>query len=291
MKSVAPASMRICVDIVSSARVHARNEGKGQAVDGTPSEVRAGGEGRGGLADRWLRPLLDVLLPHRCLGCGTLVDAAGVLCSPCWQEITFAGSPCCEACGLPFDYDAGAGILCGACAAHPPPFRRARAAMIYGPASRRLILGFKHGDRTEAASAFARWMVRAGAELIAEADVIVPVPLHWTRLFARRFNQAALLAHAIGRETGLPVAPDVLVRRRRTPSQGHLGRQARRRNVAGAFMVPPRRAGRVAGRRVLLVDDVMTTGATLAACARGLIRAGAVSVDALTLARVGAPAL
>ncbi|MDX9862676.1 MAG: ComF family protein [Rhodospirillales bacterium] len=243
---------------------------------------------RGGAAGRWLAPLLDVLLPHRCLGCGAIVDAPGVLCAGCWDEITFAGPPCCEACGLPFAYDAGAGTLCGECAAHPPPFRRARAAMIYGPASRRLILGFKHGDRTEAAVAFARWMVRAGADLIAESDLIAPVPLHWTRLFARRFNQAALLAHAIGRETGLEVAPDVLVRRRRTPSQGHLGRRARRRNVAGAFAVPPGRAGRVAGRRVLLIDDVMTTGATLAACARALGRAGAATVDALTLARVGA---
>lgn len=259
-------------------------------MDGTSSGSRSAGDARvGGAAGRWLRPILDVLLPHRCLDCGTLVDAAGVLCAACWEEITFAGPPRCAACGLPFVYDAGPGILCGDCAAHPPPFRRARAAVIYGPASRRLILGFKHGDRTEAAPAFARWMVRAGAELLAEAEVIVPVPLHWSRLFARRFNQAALLAREIGRQSGLPVAPDALVRRRRTPSQGHLGRRSRRRNVAGAFAVPPRRAGHVAGRRVLLVDDVMTTGATVAACARALMRAGAASIDVLTLARVGAP--
>jgi len=254
----------------------------------SPSPTR-GGWGRA--AGRMIRPLLDVLLPHRCLACGVIVDAAGVLCPACWAGMTFAGPPCCEACGLPFAYDEGAGMLCGECAAHPPPFGRARAAFIYGPASRRLVLDFKHGDRTEAAPAFAGWMVRAGAELIAEAQVIVPVPLHWTRLFARRFNQAALLAHAIGRRTGLPVAPDVLVRRRRTPSQGHLGRSARRRNVAGAFVVSPRRAALVADRRVLLVDDVMTTGATLAACTRALLRAGAHSVDVVALARVVAPGL
>jgi len=256
--------------------------------DRTPSELPARRDGRADAeAGRWLRPILDALLPHCCLGCGALVDAAGVLCPRCWTDIAFAGPPCCAACGLPFAYDAGPGILCGDCASRPPPFGRARAAVIYGPASRRLILGFKHGDRTEAAPAFARWMARAGAELIAEAEVIVPVPLHWTRLFARRFNQAALLAHAIGRLCGLPVAPDALVRRRRTPSQGHLGRGARRRNVAGAFAVPSRRAGRVAGHRVLLVDDVMTTGATVASCARALTRAGAATVDVLTLARVG----
>jgi ComF family protein len=234
-------------------------------------------------------PVIDVLLPHRCLGCGGIVEAAGVLCPACWDALELIGPPCCEACGLPFEYDAGPGALCGACTRQPPPFARARAPLLYTEASRKLILSFKHGDRTEAAAAFASWMIRAGAELIEDADAIVPVPLHWSRLFARRYNQAALLASAIGRRTGIEVLPDILVRHRRTPSQGHLSRKGRRRNVAGAFVVPPGRADRIAGQRVLLIDDVMTTGATAAVCARGLRRAGAVSVDVLTLARVPAP--
>jgi ComF family protein len=197
----------------------------------------------------------------------------------------------CEACGLPFEYDVGDGVLCGACARSTPAFTRARGAVLYNAASRRLVLSYKHGDRTENAPAFARWMMRAGADLIVDAEMVVPVPLHWTRLFARRYNQAALLAQAISRNTGLPFEPDVLRRRRRTPSQGYLGRSARRRNVAGSFAVPPKAAMALKGRRVLLIDDVMTTGATAASCARALLRGGAAAVDLLTFARVAAPAL
>lgn len=251
------------------------------AVNGSSDILRVAG--------RLFTPVLDVLLPHRCLACGVIVDTAGVLCPACWEGMELIGPPCCEACGLPFEYDAGKGALCGACMREPPPFGRARAALLYTDASRRLVLSFKHGDRIEAASAFARWMIRAGSDLIAEAEVAVPVPLHWTRLFARRYNQAALLAAAIGAETGLDVSPDTLVRRRRTPSQGTLGRAARRRNVAGAFAVPQTRAAQLKGRRVLLIDDVMTTGATAVTCARVLRRAGAASVDVLTLTRVPAP--
>src|SRR5262249_27634825 len=141
-------------------------------------------------------------------------------------------------------------------------------------------------DRTEAAPTFGNWLARAGTELTADADLIVPVPLHRWRLLLRRYNQAGLLAQALGRAVQRPVAPDLLVRRRRTPSQGGPGRTGRRRNVAGAFAVRPRRAGLVEGRRVLLVDDVHTTGATLGECARVLRRAGAAAVDVLTLARV-----
>jgi ComF family protein len=155
--------------------------------------------------------------------------------------------------------------------------------MRYDEASRRLVLAFKHGDRLHLAPAFGRWMRRAGAELLAEADVLVPVPLHWTRLLARRYNQAAVLAHAIHAANGPPVGADWLVRRRRTPSQGKRGAQARERNVKGAFAVKPGRA--VEGRRILLIDDVFTTGATVGECARVLRRAGARHVDVLTLAR------
>ena len=232
------------------------------------------------------RRVVDLLLPPRCLACGEIVSADGALCPTCWSKVAFIAAPCCRRCGVPFSFDPGAGAECGECVRRPPPFERARAALRYDDASRPLILGFKHADRTHAAPAFAAWMARAAGPLLAEADVIVPVPLHWTRLVRRRYNQAALLALALGRIGARPVVPDALVRRRRTPSQGRLRRLGRFRNVAGAFAVDPRRADRIAGRRVLLVDDVLTTGATVEACIRALRGAGATAVDVLTLARV-----
>jgi ComF family protein len=228
---------------------------------------------------------LDVLLPPRCLVCGEPVGEAGVLCAGCWREVTFLGPPQCACCGMPFPYDAGAGALCAGCSAAAPPFARARAAFRYDEASRGMVLAFKHGDRTHAAPAFGTWMKRAGAELLETADALVPVPLHWTRLFVRRYNQSALLAQAIHAAGGPPVEPDLLVRRRRTPSQGRLGRTGRARNVQGAFRLKP--GASVRGSRLVLVDDVLTTGATVTECARILRRAGAERVDVLTLARAG----
>ncbi len=233
--------------------------------------------------------LLNAVLPPRCLGCGASVDRPGTLCAACWEQVDFLAPPLCRQCGFPFELDPGPESLCGACHARPPAYDRGRSVMAYDAGSRDLLLAFKHADRTEAAPAFAAWMARAAPDLLAEAEVIVPVPLHRWRLLRRRYNQAALLANALGRHSGTPVAPDVLVRRRNTPSQGNKTSAARRRNVAGAFAVPPRRARRIEGRRVLLVDDVLTTGATLEGCARVLRRAGAAGVDALTLARVVRP--
>lgn len=237
--------------------------------------------------------VLDALLPPRCLSCRVAVDRAGMLCPDCWGRITFLGAPHCAACGYPFSYDVGPTALCGNCLRDPPAFDRARAVLRYDEHSRPLILSFKHADRTESAPAFGTWLARAGAELTANADVIAPVPLHWSRLFQRRYNQAALLAKVLGRHSSvrgdMPVVPDLLLRRRRTASQGRLSRTARQRNVAGAFMVKPARKVQLAGRRVLLIDDVMTTGATVSACARSLRRAGAAAVDVLVLARVIRP--
>ncbi len=251
-----------------------------------------------------LRPVvraLDLVLPPRCLGCGDLVENQGALCPACWSGITFLAEPQCRRCGLPFAYDEtagdetagdgtagsaeGGGLACGACLAEPPPFERARAVMRYDEGSRPLLLGFKHGDRTEAAAPYAAWMARSGRDLMAAAEVVAPVPLHWRRLFSRRYNQAALLARALARRQGLPEVPDLLLRRRATPSQGRLTRSERQRNVAGAFAVNPRRAKLLKGRRLLLVDDVMTTGATVAACSRAALKAGAAAVDVLLLAR------
>ena len=228
--------------------------------------------------------LLDVVLPPRCLNCGVTVGAVGTLCATCWRGITFLGSPCCASCGYPFDFDTGPSSLCGACLAHPPIFDHARAVMRYDDHSRHLVLALKHGDRLQLAPTLGQWMRRAGAELLAGADLVVPVPLHWTRLFARRYNQAAILAHAIAKPDGLAVATDCLIRRRRTPPQGRKNAVARRRNVAGAFAV--RDADRLKGKRIVLIDDVLTTGATVEACAKALRRAGARRVDVLTLARV-----
>ena len=226
---------------------------------------------------------LDLVLPPRCLNCGVTVGAVGTLCATCWRGITFLGSPCCACCGYPFDFEMGPSSLCGACLAHPPAFDRARSVVRYDDHSRHLVLALKHGDRLQLAPTLGQWMRRAGAELITGADIVMPVPLHWTRLLARRYNQAALLAHAIAKADGIPVATDCLIRRRRTPPQGRKNAVARRRNVAAAFAV--RGTDRVKGKRVVLIDDVLTTGATVEECARVLKRAGAAQVDVLALAR------
>jgi ComF family protein len=229
--------------------------------------------------------VLDIVLPPRCLSCGGSVGEHGQLCASCWAEVSFIAPPVCAACGTPFAFDGGPGALCGACIAARPPYGRARAVMRYDDGARALLLGFKHADRTDRAPALARWMARAGPELLAEADVIVPVPLHRWRLLHRRFNQSALLAHALGRIAGTPVAAGLLCRRRNTPPQGTLTRAQREDNVSGAFQVRAGQAVRVAGRRVLLVDDVLTTGATATACTEALLEAGARRVDLLMLAR------
>jgi ComF family protein len=235
------------------------------------------------------RLVLDSLLPPRCLVTNEPVDRPGQLSPAAWQAIDFIAPPLCACCGVPFEVDLGPETLCGACAKQPPAFARARAVMRYDEGARPLILRFKHADRTEAAPAFARWMARAGADLLAECDLIAPVPLHRWRLFRRRYNQAALLALQLGRLAGRPIVPDLLLRRRNTPSQGRLSRSQRQLNVRGAFAANPRLRADLAGKRVLLVDDVLTTGATLEACARTLTRAGAARVEVLVLARVVRP--
>jgi ComF family protein len=243
--------------------------------------------------NRWLKrgagAVLDAVLPPRCLKCGEIVESQGALCAGCWSGLNFLSPPCCACCGYPFEFDLGVGALCGACSVSRPVFERARAVFRYDDASRDLILSFKHADRTDGAPAFAQWLARAGADLIAEADLIVPVPLHWSRLFSRRFNQAALLAFALGKRTNKPVEALALKRRRATETQGHKGRLARFRNIKGAIAADPRRAVAVRGKRVLLIDDVVTTGATASACTKALLGAGAKAVDVLALAQVVRP--
>ena len=231
--------------------------------------------------------VLNALLPPQCLACTAVVDDAGALCGACFGRMTFVSPPLCATCGAPFDGPAAAhDTLCGACIAAPPLYQRARAVFLYDETSRGLVLKLKHGDRTDAAVHLARWMQRSGVELLSTCDVIVPVPLHRWRLLMRTYNQAALLANALGKLAGKAVAVDALRRIKATPSQGGLSRSARARNVGGAFAVTA--PEQVAGKRVLLIDDVFTTGATAEACTRALLAADAAAVDVLVLARVPA---
>ncbi len=235
---------------------------------------------------RWV---LDSLLPPRCMLCGEMVDEPGRLCAACWQGLDFIAEPLCPCCGTPFAMPVPAGMLCAACLAKPPRYRRARAALVYGRGGRDLVLRFKRADRTDMAAGLAALMRQAAGPLLHEADLILPVPLHPRRLWRRRFNQSALLAQALGRQAAKPVLLDGLERLRPTPSLGGLNRGERRRALAGAIRVAPGRRALLVGRAVLLVDDVFTTGATAHACIRALLGAGAASVDVLTLTRVVRP--
>jgi ComF family protein len=232
-----------------------------------------------------LRRGLNVALPPLCPACRTLVHDTG-LCAECWGKLAFIAPPYCPRLGIPFVYDPGPGILSMQAIADPPAYGRARAAVRYDDIARKLVHAFKYGDRLDLAPTLGRWMARAGHELLAESDALVPVPLHWRRLWTRRFNQSAALAKEISDAGKLPVAHTLLKRVKATAQQVGLSRTERAANVQGAFRVPPDAKAEVAGRRFILVDDVLTSGATLDACARALLRAGAAEVDALVFARV-----
>jgi ComF family protein len=246
-----------------------------------------------GRARRTARALLDLLLPPHCVACDQLVDAPGLLCATCFSRTAFITEPFCAHCGVPFASAALGGVdrLCPGCRTVPPVFHRARAALRYDAQGRRLILPFKHADRTEIAFALAPHMVRAGATLLSETDLLVPVPLHRMRLLRRRYNQAALLATAVGRIAGRPCLLDALQRRRATASLGEKSAAERAVEVAGSFTINRSRVGRLAGKRVLLIDDVMTSGATANACASALLAVGVAQVDILVAARVPDPRL
>jgi ComF family protein len=240
-----------------------------------------------GIARKLSAYALDFLFPPLCISCRARIGEAHALCAACWAKISFIDGAVCESCGIPFGVDPGGETVCGACHANPRAFRKARSLLIYDEASKELILGFKHGDRLDRAPAFARWLDRTGRELLEETDLLVPVPLHQFRLWKRRYNQAAILASRLSERSGVPCDPLALIRSRPTKSQGDMpSAKARRRNVLGAFSVPEEKKAALHGKRVLLIDDVFTTGATLEACARAFKRAGAARVDALTLARV-----
>jgi ComF family protein len=231
------------------------------------------------------RGALDLLLPPRCLVCGSEIDDPHGLCAGCWAELRLLAPPWCRCCGFPLPFASPDAPLCAGCARESPALDRARAALRYDAPAGRMILALKRGGRLDGLPLFARWMVAAGEELLPEADLILPVPLHRWRLLRRGFNQSALLAQRIARLSERPWAPGVLVRSRATASQQGLSANERQQNIkASAFAV--RAPERIEGARILLIDDVHTTGATLGACATVLRRGGASAVDALTLARV-----
>jgi len=244
------------------------------------------------------KKLLDVMLPPTCPGCKTIVSPPGGLCPECWEKITFISAPTCSTCGHPFEFsgmgeDNLKGVICGSCARTPPPFGRARAAFIYNDASRKMVLAFKHADQTHLAGLFAAMLHRVGAELINDCDLIIPIPISTMKLFSRRYNQSAEIARVLARNSAKAFAPSALKRistpRGKKSSQANLSRRARFENVRGVFIVSPRMAQRLKGKSVLLVDDVLTTGATITEAARIIVRAGAKNVDVLTLALVPGP--
>ncbi len=236
---------------------------------------------------------LDLVLPPHCVCCGGPVTVQRQLCVDCFRLTGFITEPCCARCGVPFASAAQGGrdLMCPACREAPPLFDRARAALRYDSQTRRLLLPFKHADRTEIAWTLVPHMARAGAMLLRQADVLVPVPLHRRRLFLRRYNQAVLLARGLARAARKPLLPDALVRTRATASLGAKSAVERAAEIAGVFAVRASRVAGVTGRRVLLIDDVMTSGATANACAGALLAAGAAAVDVLVAARVPDPRL
>ena len=230
---------------------------------------------------------MDFVLPPRCLACGEDVDLQGALCPACWAELSFITDPVCRRCGLPFEADlAVEGGECAGCLAHPPPVDQHRAVWRYEGTARRLVLGFKHGDRTHVAQPLAAHLQRVGQDMFKDADIIAPVPLHKWRLLHRRYNQAALLALTLAARVKLTCLPDLLQRMKNTPSQGGLNHRQRKRNVSSAFACAPHHLAAIQDRHIILVDDVFTTGATLFECAKVLRRAGVRRVDALSLCRV-----
>ncbi|MEN3748746.1 ComF family protein [Sphingomonas sp. HF-S3] len=230
-----------------------------------------------------LAALVAHALPPRCPGCGDVTAADYRFCAPCWSSLRFLGPPWCAGCQRPFDHDRGPGARCGECLADPPPHDGVRAAVAYGDVARHVALRLKYGGRTGHAGTMARAMTRLMPE---GADLLIPVPLHRWRIWGRGFNQAALIAAHLSRATGVAADPHLLLRPRATPVLRGLGPKGRAKAVAGAFALADGARDRLAGRHVVLVDDVHTSGATSRACARLLKRNGAASVILLCWARV-----
>ncbi len=230
--------------------------------------------------------ILNTLFPALCPSCSEPVDEVGSLCGDCWTQTEFISAPKCAQCGYPFGYSVAENMKCGNCIAHPPSFQQGASVLKYDEHSRAPILAFKHADRTDMAPTFAKWMSRAGRDILKPDCLITPVPLHSRRLLARRYNQSALLAQLIAKENRLNWSADLLIRKRNTQSQGGKSLKARFKNVRGAFSVNGKWKHRITDAHIILIDDVFTTGATIEACASCLHQEGAAKVSFLTLSRV-----
>lgn len=269
-------SAEACLETIDTAEPSSERPGlRARLLAGGRHALRAG-----------LNAALGIVYPPSCIACHAATGEAQALCPACWAGIGFIERPFCERLGTPFALDLGEGLLSPAAIADPPVFRRARAVCRFDGAARELVHRLKYDDRLELALTLGRMMTQAGRELLGEAEMIVPVPLHRTRLWSRRFNQAAALAQVVAKLSTVPLAPGLLARVKRTRQQVGLTRAQRIDNLQGAFKVPLAMRPRIEGRRILLIDDVLTTGSTVNASARALLRAGAAQVDVLTFARV-----
>ena len=229
---------------------------------------------------------VDTVLPPRCVVTGEMVDQQGMIAPEAWGQLDFIADPKCAQCGFPFEFEVEKGTLCAQCLDRPPPFETARNALKYNDASRDLVLGFKHADKLHAVLAFIPWMEKAGAEMLEDADYLMPVPLHRWRLLGRRYNQSAIIAQALSKSSKIPTMVDGLMRVRATPSQGYLKAVERHKNVKRAFKINPKRKTEIKGKTIVMIDDVYTTGATVKECTKELLKSGAARVHILTLARV-----
>lgn len=230
--------------------------------------------------------LADLLIPPACLACHRPLASPAAICSGCWSKIDFIRPPVCDRLGIPLPFDVGGTVISAAAAADPPDYDRARAVARFDGIMRELVHDLKFRDRHDARQLFGRWLIGAGTDLLADADIVLPVPLTRARLLSRRFNQSAILAQEVARRAGRRYEAQLLQRTRATPPQVGLSRQQRRENVAGAFAVAPSRREAIAGAKIVIIDDVITTGATVGSCARVLRRAGAARIDVLALAMV-----
>lgn len=232
------------------------------------------------------RLFTDLVLPPSCFSCHEPVADQGTLCPRCWSKIEFITPPLCDKLGIPLPFDTGEGTLSAAAIAHPPAYNRARAVAAYSGIFPELIHDLKYRDHFDGLPQFARWLAVAGRELLVDADYLIPVPLYWSRLWSRRFNQSAELARALSKITDVPYGATILYRVKRTKTQVGMTPRQRKQNVSGAFLVHPPMRPAIEGKNLVLIDDVITTGATIEACVKTLLAAGAGRVNVLALARV-----